>query len=173
MNMYRLLATLIILSVPTGIFAAADSASAKSIVEENCSKIEMLVASYDNGFSSIRGAEFSHNLMTIWEADFHLVGKGCEIWGWSGGKIDYLCSKTFPTEASAHARYQEVKRNLQTCLAGWTVSQSMRDSSTDKRVVFQNEDSLPVVTLQAVNTKGLFKSEWTDYIFIGSKLENP
>lgn len=167
----RTLAVLGMLSLPSAIFAAAESVVPASSVEENCSKIKTLVSSYNQGFSDIRVAEFSNKLMTIWQTDYHLVGKGCEIWGWSGGKIDYLCSKTFPTEETAHERYQEVKLNLQACLVGWQVTQRKRSSSDGKRVEFQKGEALPVVTLQTVNTKGLFKSEWTDYIFIGSKLD--
>jgi hypothetical protein len=168
----RILATLVVLSLPSAIYAAPESVKSESTLEENCAKIKTLVTSYNKGFGDIRGAQFPNKLMTIWETDFHLVGKGCEIWGWSGGKVDYVCSKTFPTEDSAHARYQDVKRNLQTCLAGWGISQGKTSAGEGMRVEFQNGTALPIITLQSVNTKGLFKSEWTDYIFIGSKLEN-
>ena len=166
--MLRILFLLLItIWIPSGCATPPPDVNPAADQEESCDNIKKLVTSYANGFRDIRGALRPTKRMDIWSTKHHLVGSACEIWGWSTGKINYTCSKTFPTEDIASDRYMEVKGNLQRCLAGWSVTERARKLGTGKKVVFQRESLLPAVTLHIVNTQGVFKSEWTAYIFIG------
>lgn len=135
--------------------------------EQPCEKIQKLIADYDNGFQSVMGTRRATARMDIWQTNYHLVGNACEIWGWGSGKKDYMCSRTFPSQAIAEDRFKEVKTELQACLTGWQITEQGHQSGTGKKVVFQLGDRVPAVSLHVVNTQGLFKSEWSAYVFVG------
>jgi len=144
----------------------ADSGPVK-VASEYCEGIDKLVASYEDGFTNIRGSLNATKYMDIWDANFHLVGNSCEVWGWGNGKVNYLCNKVFPNKDVADERYEAAKRIVQTCLPDWTLQEAPRKLGEGMKALYQKNGQLPGVAIHVVETKAIFQTEWSAYVFVG------
>lgn len=134
----------------------------------NCEKVLALVDEHPNQFSKLRINSKNTGAITIWDARHHLVGNNCQVWGWGKGKTDYMCSKTAPNKAIAEDYFNTAKQLTQSCIGNsWTLTERARKVGTGIKAVFSRPDSPTVVAVHAVETKGLFKDEWTAYFFVG------
>jgi len=138
----------------------------------NCEKVLALVDEHPNQFSRLRVNSKSTGAITVWDARHHLVGKNCQVWGWGKGKTDYMCSKTAPDQAIAQEYFDTAKQLVQSCIGNsWSLSERARKVGTGVKAVFSRENSATVIAVHAVETKGLFKDEWTAYFFVGDSNE--
>lgn len=134
----------------------------------NCEKILALVDAHPNKFSRLRMNSKSTGAITVWDARHHLVGKNCQVWGWGKGKTDYMCSKTAPNQEIAMEYFNTAKSLTESCVGtSWSLTERPRKLGTGIKAVFSREDSPTVVSVHAVETKGLLKNEWTTYFFVG------
>jgi hypothetical protein len=135
----------------------------------SCEKVLALVDEHPNQFSQLRLNSKSTGAITVWDARYHLVGNSCQVWGWGKGKNDYVCSKTAPNKAIAQEYFDTAKQLTSSCIGdNWTLSEQPRKVGTGIKAVFSRESSPTVIAVHAVETKGLFKDEWTTYFFVGA-----
>jgi hypothetical protein len=132
-----------------------------------CEKVNALIAAHGNGFEHLKMAQSTTKRVNVWKARYHLVGDSCQIWGW-GNRSDYVCSKIAPTEDIARQWYEKAKTETRQCLSDqWQLQESPRKVGTGTKAVFSKAGSNTVVTVHAVETRGVFKSEWAAYYFVG------
>ncbi len=150
------------------------SEEAKTIAKlSNCEKVLALVDEHPNQFSKLRMNSKNTGTITVWDARHHLVGNNCQVWGWGKGKTDYMCSKTAPSQAIATDYFNTAKQLTQNCIGDdWTLNERPRKVGTGVKAVFSRENSPTVIAVHAVETKGLFKDEWTAYFFVGDTNED-
>ena len=149
--------------------SATDVNTAKLDTATNgyCQGLNKLVAAYADDFKSLKGQRNATRYMDIWQTEFQLVGNSCEIWGWGSGKENYVCSKTLPNQEVATERYEAAKGIIQACLPNWSLQESPRKLGEGQKALYQKNGELPGVAVHMVATKGLFRSEWTAYVFVG------
>lgn len=137
-----------------------------------CEKVLALVDQHPKKFDKIALNPRASRRMTIWEARYHLVGKNCQVWGWGKGKTNYMCSQTAPSKELAIEHFTKAKQLTQSCLgADWSLTERPRKLGTGVKAVFSQPNRPTVVSVHAVETKGLFKEEWTAYFFVGDSNE--
>lgn len=149
--------------------------STKSMVEamSSCEKVDALLQAHRNGFSKIRTSRSTAARIDIWKARYHLVGNNCQIWGWSGERFDYVCNATAPTETIAREWYEKAKVETAKCLdESWTLKEMPRSIGNGSKAVFSQKGSDLKIATHVIETRGLFKTEWATYYFIGDSNED-
>lgn len=135
-----------------------------------CQQVKQIVNQHKNGFEQIKGQIQLTKNMDIWEAKYQLVGKNCQIWHWSNGKQVYMCSLTVPDKETADIKINNAISFTKKCLGKkWKHENIQRNNSESSRNIFSKQDEKTVASIHGVNTKGLFRSEWTVYYFIGDR----
>ena len=148
--------------------------STKAVVEAmgSCEKVNALLKAHSNGFSNIRTSKSTAASIDIWKARYHLVGQSCQIWGWSGDRFVYVCNATAPTEAVARQWYEKAKAETRACLNNnWSLSEASRTIGNGNKAIFSQPGSDLKVATHVIETRGLFKSEWAAYYFVGNSSE--
>ena len=135
-----------------------------------CAQVKQLIDQHSSGFSQLKGAHLPARRMDIWDAKYHLVGKGCQIWGWSDGKQAYMCSLTVPDEETAIQRFDKAVKFTRQCLGEpWQADYIERIPDQAYRTTFSTQAQQTVASVHRVKSQGLFKTEWTIYYFIGDR----
>lgn len=164
----------------TGLLALSATAcventhSTKAMVDamSSCEKVNALIKSHSDGFSKIRTNKSITPRIDIWKARYHLVGDSCQVWGLSDNRFDYVCSATAPTEYVARQWYEKAKIETDKCLDdSWTMSESPRSIGNGDKAVFSQKNSDLKIATHVIETRGLFKSEWATYYFVGNSQE--
>ena len=165
--MKRLLLILVVLL--TSLNSRANTHSNDETGEKDpCEAIAKLLQSYHKQFADIRGSRRSFDRISIWSTDYQLVGSGCEIWGWQGGKYNYVCNYVAPDEESARSMYQEAQSKIGTCASGdWQLSQRKTQEGVGLQSVWHRPELGAVVDLKLVQTRGIGKPRWAIYLLIG------
>ncbi len=160
----RLLLTLIALCLS----ACASETPKPSANEDPCATIGRILESYKTQFADIRGQQRSYDRITIWTSTLQLVGSGCEIWGWQGGKYNYVCNYTAPDEASAREIYASAAKRIEACAGPeWMQKESATQQAGGQQVLWQRQASSGIVDLKLVPTRGVNKPRWTIYLLLG------
>ena len=135
---------------------------------DRCQSIEKLLQSYREQFADIRGTRRNFDRIDIWSTSYQLVGSGCEIWGWQGGKYNYVCNYVAPDEDPARTIYQEAATNLDTCATGeWRREEQQTQQGIGLQSVWSRPDFDGVVDLKLVQTRGISRPRWAVYLLIG------
>ena len=165
--MKRLLLLLAVLV--TGLSSCADTYSSDKTNEKDpCESIGKLLQSYQQQFADIRGSRRSFDRIDIWSTSYQLVGSGCEIWGWQGGKFNYVCNYTAPDEDSARSLYRDAASKIGACAsAQWQLEERATQDGTGQQSVWHRPDLGAVVDLKLVQTRGIGKPRWAIYLLIG------
>ncbi len=136
--------------------------------EEACGEVKALIDSQADGFKNIRTTRRDTSWMEVWNTNFQLVGKGCQVWGWGEGGYSYVCSRTEPNKELAKEDYSKAVKFTRQCLGKQWQEQFLE---RDKGTAYKTEFSLPgkpvVVAVHGVKARGLFQDEWTVYYFVG------
>lgn len=159
------------------IFAVALSACAtspeKPVTKDQaslCPAIKNLIAQHSTGFAQLRGSRTNTRYADIWTASDQLVGRDCQIWGWSKGAYGYVCSVATPDRKTAMDYYGKARDFTARCLGQqWNMLESVGESDAAHQVVFSRLGSDTVVAVRAVPVRGIAKSQWTTYYFIGDR----
>lgn len=163
-RLFLLLAVLV-----TGLSSCANTYSSDDNSNKDpCESIGKLLVSYQNQFADIRGSRRSFDRISIWSTNYQLVGSGCEIWGWQGGKYNYVCNYVAPDEESARSIYREAASKIGACASEeWQLKQRDTQEGAGAQSVWQQPDLGAVVDLKLVQTRGIGKPRWAIYLLIG------
>lgn len=138
--------------------------------DELCVQVKELISQHGDGFKQLKGNLQVTKNMDIWDAKYHLVGKGCQIWRWSNGKQAYMCSLTVPDKSLAIEKQNKAIDFSRQCLGNeWSAEKVDRNNGRAVGTVFSKEKGNTVASIHRIKIKGLFKSEWTVYYFIGNR----
>lgn len=152
-----------------------DSNKQKSIEQKvqemsQCEQVKALIKSHKKGFEIIRARKTNTKFADIWEAKYHLVGKGCQILRWKNNKYSYMCSVTSPGEEVAMERYTMAKSQVSSCLGeGWTLNEKPRPAKNGMIAIYSHKDHKTAVATHAFETNGIFNHEWTNYVYVGDQ----
>lgn len=149
---------------------AAPPAKPPGGAAEICNSVQTLVAAHRTGFAGLRGAQSSTRFGDIWAAQQQLIGNDCQIWGWGGGSFGYVCAVPAPNRETAMGYYQKARDFTARCLGTqWSVLESVGQSDDSHDAVFSRVGSNTVVAVRAVPVRGIAKSQWTAYYYIGDR----
>ena len=166
---------LIIILMPVLILTACNSVKTQDMTtsvptDELCTQVKKLIVQHGDGFQEIKGKVHIARYVDVWDAKYHLVGKGCQIWRWSDGKQAYMCSVTVPNKQVAIEKHIKAIKFSKQCLGSeWIVENIENQKTGAYRSIFSRKEQNTVASVHRVNTEGLFKSEWTVYYFIGDR----
>lgn len=133
-----------------------------------CEKLNALVDGHAKGYPVLKTTQTTNRYMDIWRARYHLVGDSCQIWGWGEGRFSYVCSLTEPSKEVAMEHYDLAKSRAESCLGGaWVVKEEPRKQGEGKRASFNKQGNKTTVSVMAVASPTLFKTEWRTYYFVG------
>ena len=135
---------------------------------EICAQVKHLIAQHKDNFNKIKRKRIITPIMDIWETDYQLVGKSCQIWRWSDGKQAYMCSLTMPNKQAAIEKHTKAVKFSKQCLGNkWSVRNIESKNKGAFRTIFSQPVKQTVASVHRVKTTGLFDGEWTIYYFIG------
>lgn len=138
--------------------------------EELCVQVKQLISQHEDNFNNIKGKRIVTPIMDIWETKYQLIGKSCQIWGWSDGKQTYMCSQTMPNKQAAIEKHTKAVQFSKQCLGSkWSVKNIGSKNKSAFRTIFSKPGLQTVASIHRVKTAGLFDSEWTVYYFIGDR----
>lgn len=139
--------------------------------ENKCQQVLDLIKAHKNKFKKIRKGVSNTGYADIWDAKTHLVGKNCQILRWENQKYSYTCNILSPSEKTAMQRYKKAKVKIKSCLGkGWILKERAGYNNRKGYVaIYANKQHNTVVATHVFETSGIFKKEWTNYIFIGSR----
>lgn len=133
-----------------------------------CEGIATLLQSYQKQFADIRLSHRSFDRIDIWSSSFQLVGSGCEIWGWQGGKYNYVCNYVAPNEETARELYTNAMGKIQQCANdAWRHESRTTQDGLGQQSVWHKRDFSGMVDLKLVQTRGVGKPRWAIYLLIG------
>lgn len=133
-----------------------------------CEKVQALVKGHEKGFPNLRTTQSTTRYMNIWRARYHLVGSDCQVWGWANDKFSYVCSLTEPNKEVSMEHFTQAKAAAASCLGeGWTLKEGPRKQGEGVRAQFSRAGSSTVISVMAVASPNLFKTEWRTYYFVG------
>lgn len=133
-----------------------------------CATVGQILQSYHTQFSDIRSRKRSYDRIDIWSSSLQLVGSGCEIWEWQGGKYNYVCNYTAPDEATARNMYQQANRKLSACAGPqWQRTKNSTQQEGGEQTLWRHQQVQAVVDLKLVPTRGISKPRWAVYLLIG------
>ncbi len=157
-----------------GLFGMFTLNAAKSDMDEkvaemsDCDKLQALITEHKNQFKKVRGKKSTTKLADIWSARYHMVGKSCQIFGWSAGKITYTCSNIAPNKAVANERYLNALNRVKSCLGNdWQLTERERNNDPGTIAQFSKAGDRTIVAVHSFETSGLFNEEWTNYLYVG------
>lgn len=152
-----------------GLCACAELSPAEAPeADDRCAAFGKLLQSYQQQFADIRGTSRTFDRITIWSTRYQLVGSGCEIWGWQGGKYNYVCNYVAPDEASARTIYRDAVEDIEACASEpWHRSERQIQGGVGLQSVWKRPDFSGVVDLKLVQTRGISTPRWAIYLLIG------
>ncbi|MYM62748.1 hypothetical protein [Pseudomaricurvus sp. HS19] len=134
-----------------------------------CDKVSALISQHSSGFEQIRKNPRPGNRMTVWDVRYDMVGKNCQVWDWGNNQSSYMCNLSFPDQESAMEVYNKGKQTAATCLGdGWQLTEEPRKLANGVRAVYHKAGSNTALAIHAIETKGVFKEEWSVYYFVGN-----
>ena len=134
-----------------------------------CEKINALITQHRSGFDQIRKNPRPGNRMTVWDARYQMIGNNCQVWDWGNNHSSYMCNLSFPDQESAVEVYNKGKQTAAECLgSSWQQTEQPRKLGNGTRVVYSKAGSDTVLSVHAIETKGVFREEWTVYYFVGN-----
>ena len=146
---------------------AAEDFSKKPQTMPMCDVVKSLIAEHKNGFESLRGGLLMKKEFTIWQARYHVVGNGCEIWESDREDTFYVCTRSAPTEDIAKEYYNTSRERFRACLGKeWTEAEVPRQSG-GKKTTFSNKDSKAAFEIHEVKIDGIRGDQWTIYYLAG------
>ncbi len=130
----RLSTTVAVTMVMAG--CAGNAKKSEPITEaQACASVQQVLAQAGNGFQSLRGTASVDYASTRWDAKSLIADTDCDIVDWGGGKINYACTWSKGSEATASAEYDQGLGILQRCLgSSWEVSHP--EGQTGKATLF-------------------------------------
>ncbi len=133
-----------------------------------CEQLQALIKSHEDGFKEVRKTRSNSKLADIWTSKYHLIGNNCQIFGWGKGKFSYSCSITSPSEAVAMEKYQNAKSKIEACIGeSWALNERPRHGKKGSVAIYTAEEHQTAVATHVFETSGIFKDEWTNYVFVG------
>lgn len=148
--------------------ACASDAPKPAPTEDPCATIGQILESHKTQFAAIRGEKRSYNRINIWSSPLQLVGKGCEIWGWQGGKYNYVCNYTAPDEATARELYQSAAEKINTCAGPeWQQKEGSTQQQGGRQTLWQKQGAGEIIDLKLVPTRAVSKPRWAIYLLLG------
>jgi len=149
---------------------AYSSTNERPKVYNACEKIDALLDEHSNNFDRVKGDKIKTRLSNIWKAKHHLVGQDCQVWSWGANRSTYSCSTSAPSKEVALEYFNSAKNTAAQCLGNaWTLSETKRINDDGLKAEFSHPTNKAIVATHIVPTKGLFKSEWTVYYYVGSE----
>ena len=146
----------------------ASSTSKPAGANDPCATIGQILEAYENQFADIRGQKRSYDRITIWTSTLQLVGSGCEIWGWQGGKYNYVCNYTAPDEATARDIYANAVKKIEACAGPeWVQKETDTQQQGGQQMLWQRQGTPQMVDLKLVPTRGINKPRWSLYLLLG------
>ncbi|NHO64415.1 hypothetical protein G8770_02485 [Aestuariicella hydrocarbonica] len=151
-----------------------DSAKDQAVAQmSNCEKVLALIDAHPSKFVNLRTNLKSTRKISVWDARYQLVGKNCQVWGWGTGKSNYTCNLSSPNQEIAMEHFATAKELTQSCLGNsWQLSERPRKIGNGLKATFTRPDTDTTVAIQAVETNGAIKQEWTTYFFVGDANED-
>jgi len=141
---------------------------AKVAALTTCEKVNALVKGHQQGFPHLRMTLTNSRYMEVWKARYHLVGDGCQVWGWGSGRFSYMCSLTEPGQEVAMEHFNQAKAKTRECLSqDWIMKEGPRDAGEGVKAEFTKTGEKTVVTLIAASSPTVFKTEWKTYYLVG------
>jgi hypothetical protein len=138
----------------------------------DCEKLKALIQSHNKEFNSIKLRKISNKFSDVWDARYHLVGKGCQVIRWGYGNHSYACSIISPGEKAANEIYLNAKTKIESCLGDeWKLKERALYGAKGMSAVYMNNDDGTAVATHSSETNGIFKNEWTNYFFVGDRKE--
>ena len=166
---YRLLLSSLLLVSSACISSDKNVKSSKS-KDDKCNQVVGLIAEHKTGFKELRNKLKNHKYADIWSAKRNLVGKDCQILRWNNNKYSYTCNVLSPSENTAMQRYQDAKSRIESCLGdGWALEERTAHGRKGKVAIYASKTDKTVVATHIFETSGIFRKEWTNYIFIGDR----
>jgi hypothetical protein len=143
--------------------AKADSMTA-------CEKVNVLIASYSDGFQVLQGQRRSTRYGDMWIARYDVVGKGCEVWRLGDNSTYYVCNRIAPDQETAAHYYDEARELLHSCLGpDWRETEAPRSANSALKTVFATAATKATFSVRAIKTEGLFKQQWSVYYWVGDQ----
>lgn len=160
---------LYLILIATALFSCTGTQSSQEQAPKDpCESIGSLLKSHQTGFADIRGRRNSYDRIDIWSTNYQLVGSGCEIWGWQGGKFNYVCNYVAPNEQTARTIYQRASETIGACVTGgWERKDQITQEGVGQQSVWYRPGLSAVVDLKLVQTRGIGKPRWAVYLLIG------
>ncbi|MCG7560036.1 MULTISPECIES: hypothetical protein [Pseudoalteromonas] len=81
-----------------------------------CEKVLALTQGTQNDFAQLKGSKVNSPLMSAWQPKAHLITDSCQINQYNSGNVAYECTKSFSIEADAATLFDDVAKQLSTCL---------------------------------------------------------
>lgn len=161
--------TLLALALTGGLAGCAElPPTEEQRTQDPCAAIGKLLQSYKDQFADIRVSRRSFDRISIWTTNYQLVGSGCEIWGWQGGKYNYVCNYVAPDEESAKTIYEDAVQNISACAGEpWGKNQREIQDGLGRQTVWKRPDFAGMVDLKLVQTRGISTPRWAVYLLIG------
>lgn len=135
-----------------------------------CEKVQALVNEHDKQFKTLRTSSPARSRsIAVWDARYHLVGNNCQIWEWGNGNVNYVCSHSTPNKDMAMDLFNKAKDETRQCLEqAWNLEERPRKIGNGLKATFSRPGSNTVASVHAVETRGVFKSEWSTYFTVGN-----
>ncbi|MBW0145999.1 hypothetical protein [Marinobacter arenosus] len=147
-------------------------------VSDPCDSLQSIIADFDTGFASYRGARNDFDSFTLFRAKEELVKGHCEVWLWAGGDSAYVCSANTPVEEVAEQRYQNSLAFVEGCMgSGWQQETESRERDGKylgeaTRFTSASQPGL-VISVQNITPPGSYRNLRSNYLFIGSTGRSP
>jgi hypothetical protein len=136
-----------------------------------CEKVQALLKEHDNRFKALRTSSPTRSRsIVVWDARYHLVGNNCQIWEWGKGNANYVCGLSTPNKDMAIERFNKAKEETRQCLdQTWELEERPRKIGNGLKATFSLPGGNTVAAVHAVETRGVFKSEWSTYFTVGNR----
>ncbi|MBW4936306.1 hypothetical protein [Marinobacter sp. F4206] len=168
----------IYIGLVAGLSGCASDSRLSLGVSDPCESLQAIIADFDTGFSSYRGARNDFDSFTLFRAKEELVKGHCEVWLWAGGDSAYVCSANTPVEEVAEQRYQNSLAFVEECVgSAWQQETVTRERDGNylglaTRFTSPNEPRL-VISVQNITPPGSYRNLRSNYLFIGAAGRSP
>ncbi|MDK9558136.1 hypothetical protein QQF73_10935 [Marinobacter sp. M216] len=165
-------------AVSLGMTGCASDSRLSLGVSDPCESLQSIIADFDNGFASYRGARNDFDSFTLFRAREELVKGHCEVWLWAGGDSAYVCSANTPVEEVAEQRYQNSLAFVEECVGSdWQKETVTRERDGNylglaTRFTSASKPGL-VISVQNITPPGSYRNLRSNYLYIGTAGRSP
>lgn len=140
---------------------------------EACVKLNELIADHSNNFKQFRGARKSSKragYMQNWSAErVFPLARNCQIWEWSSGLTNYICTWQSPGELQAKASHDKGADIIGACLDKQWQSNFVNTQSGGGRTLFYQKGGKTIVSIRYFKESRTILENWKTALYVGDE----